>query len=436
MAFVAPSSSWCQLQPRSALLVREITIPSSPSSSSAVTGTTALYGVNKRRGQLGNNVSFDDDGTVRLISNKQKQRRGSNSNNINSSKKTNKRGKSGGVGDNNDEVVISPLLAQWAATEKEDYPSSSTSSSITSFDDVISDNDAEVSYQILDGQSSTMTQQMDALLEEINDMLSTNNCNVPNLVANIVSLANLGSQTSSSSFKTNNRVLLPTLKALLSAKTTTRNNNKKQPQQQQPQQQEHRVASYRLAWAGSDEAICHIGTSLHKVPLARLQEIYLTLGGIGRKWELIEVIRILGPFPNVRNTLRGDVTKLTKLGDTTYTGMKRNESSSISSSSSSSGGSREGVRMEIAYNSMIDGTGKEILASGESRVKYVNLDVWFANEKALVCTTVTSENSGSDDTNKIIRNNDPLRSSVDGSGLLFFVAEDNLEEQLEKLRAA
>ena len=28
---------------------------------------------------------------------------------------------------------------------------------------------------------------------------------------------------------------------------------------------------YRMVWAGSDEAICHVGTGLHKVPLARLQ---------------------------------------------------------------------------------------------------------------------------------------------------------------------
>lgn len=28
---------------------------------------------------------------------------------------------------------------------------------------------------------------------------------------------------------------------------------------------------YRMIWAGSDDAICHVGTGLHKVPLARLQ---------------------------------------------------------------------------------------------------------------------------------------------------------------------
>jgi hypothetical protein len=122
------------------------------------------------------------------------------------------------------------------------------------------------------------------------------------------------------------------------------------------------------------------------------------------------------------------------MGD--VTGMKRNDKSN--SSSGGGGGGREGVRMEIAYNSMIDGTGKEILASGESRVKYVQLDVWFANEKALVCTTVPSlpvpssndENGGGDG------DCDPLSINTNGSQILFFVAEENLEEQLEKLRAA
>jgi hypothetical protein len=391
---------------------------------------------------LGNNVSFDDDGTVRLISNKQKQRRGSSSSNSNNSNKKSTKRTKGGVGD--EEVVISPLLAQWAATDDVD---SSTSTSVNTFDSISDEDDAEVNYQVLDGKisssssSATTTQQMDALLDEINVMLSTTNCNVPSLVAKIVSLVNLGSP-SKSNRSNNDRVLLPTLKALLSAKTTmtTRGNNNKQPP---PQASQQRLASYRLAWAGSDDAICHIGTSLHKVPLARLQEIYLTLGGGGggstsgkSKWELLEVIRILGPFPNVRNTLRGDVTKLTKMGD--VTGMKRNDKSN--SSSGGGGGGREGVRMEIAYNSMIDGTGKEILASGESRVKYVQLDVWFANEKALVCTTTTTvpslpASSSSNDENGD-GDCDPLSINTNGSQILFFVAEENLEEQLEKLRAA
>lgn len=175
--------------------------------------------------------------------------------------------------------------------------------------------------------------------------------------------------------------------------------------------------SYRLAWVGSDDAICHIGTSLHKVPLARLQEMYVLFGY--NKWELLEVIRILGPFPNVRNTLKGGlkVKKLAGVGG--GGGIER----------------REGVRMEISYTSMIDGTGKEILAGKEDNVKVVNLDVWFANEKAIVCTipsTASSDDGDGDESET--GGGDPL--SGDGSNILFFVAEENLDEELEKLRAA
>jgi hypothetical protein len=148
------------------------------------------------------------------------------------------------------------------------------------------------------------------------------------------------------------------------------------------------------------------------------------------KWELIEVIRILGPFPNVRNTLRGNVVGLTKAA--VAAGGGTNEE-------------REVVRMEVSYTSMIDGTGKELLASSSSPppspsgggrgrgndnsgAKRVDLDVWFANDRAIVCTVpapVDADGGGA---------GDPLGGN--GPRVLYFVAEDDLEGALEKLRAA
>lgn len=55
-----------------------------------------------------------------------------------------------------------------------------------------------------------------------------------------------------------------------------------------------KLRNYRMAWAGSDEAVCHLGTGLHNVPLARLEEVFLTLGK--NRIDVKEVIRILGPF--------------------------------------------------------------------------------------------------------------------------------------------
>ena len=225
-------------------------------------------------------------------------------------------------------------------------------------------------------------------------MISTTNCNVPNLISKITSLVDLRT-----SFTNNNQVLLPTLKSITSTKPSFTSSSSADDNDKQP--------SYRLAWVGSDKAICHIGTSLHKVPLARLQEMYLLLGY--NKWELLEVIRILGPFPNIRNTLKGGLKLKKKNGK-------------------SSNHHRECVRMEIAYNSMVDGTGKEILAGKDDNVKYVTLDVWFATDKALVCTTVPDDDDDDEE------EEDPL--SGDGSNMLLFLVEDDLDEALEKLRAA
>jgi len=352
---------------------------------------TALHA--KRRGKLANNVSMDEDGNVRLISNKQKQKLGSSKG---------RRGKKQAGG--GDAAAISPLLAEWAKeedygggaspakTNSETAPSDSAATAAAAnvfvpFDDdddeggfggkkskrnKKSRNKESSPRAVL---SAAQIAQTEELLGKISETLETNGFDVPTLVSDIKALADLNSLT-------NDRTLLPSLKSILSSR---------------PKEDAERPA-YRLAWAGSDEGICHIGTSLHKVPLARLQEMYLLLG-FG-KWELLEVIRILGPFPNVRNTLKGEL-KVNKM----------------------QGVEREGARLEVKYQSMIDGTGKEILAGGD--VKVVGLDVWFANEKAMVCTIPGDDEEGGDD---------PM--SGDGSNMLLFVAEEDVDGQLEKLRAA
>lgn len=341
---------------------------------------TALYGT-KRRGKLASNLSLDDEGKVRgVLSNKSKQKLGSS------------RSKRGGKNKNDDSASISPLLAEWAKEDGDVTVDNASAKSTLSSSDVFvpfNDDKKKKRKDKKDKRSSGIslsvehTAQMDELLEQITEMLSTNNCNVSELVSAIASLADLNSSFS------NDNVLLPTLKSILTMRPATK--EEKQP-------------SYRLAWVGSDNAVCHVGTSLHKVPLARLQEVYLLLGY--NRWELLEVIRILGPFPNVRNTLKGDL-KVKKLG-----GVQK----------------REGVRMEIDYRSMIDGTGKEILAGKEDNVKKVELDVWFANEKAMVCTVPRGDEEDGGEGQV-----DPLGG--DGSQILYFVAEEDLDDALDKLRA-
>lgn len=147
------------------------------------------------------------------------------------------------------------------------------------------------------------------------------------------------------------------------------------------------VENYRLAWVGSDDAICHLGTGLHKVPLARLQELFLTVGR--NRLTCLEVVRIIGPFPNVKNTLIGTP-------------------------------SLKGDDLKICYTSMIDGTGKEILAGKEENKRIVDLKVLFGSRDALLCRVPGEEDAFRDE----------------GKDLLVFVRENDLDTKLETLRVA
>ena len=82
--------------------------------------------------------------------------------------------------------------------------------------------------------------------------------------------------------------------------------------------------------------------------------------------------------------------------------------------------------LRVTYTSMIDGTGKELLAGTDAQT--VDLDVWYASERALVCTVPREETEGGD------KGEDPLAG--DGADVLLFVAEEDVDGQLEKLRAA
>ena len=58
------------------------------------------------------------------------------------------------------------------------------------------------------------------------------------------------------------------------------------------------------------------------------------------------------------------------------------------------------------------------------------MDIWFANEKVIVATVPPP--SGEENGDGGYYEEDPLKG--DGSNVLFFVEEENLDEQLEKLR--
>jgi len=151
---------------------------------------------------------------------------------------------------------------------------------------------------------------------------------------------------------------------------------------------------YRMVWVGSDDAICHIGTGLHKVPLARLQEVFLS---VGKGYvDVQEVIRVLGPFPNVKNSLTGDVKIL-----------------------------NDGRSIKIIYDRMTDGTGKELSAGKTADERTVLMDVLYASEYAIVCKVPNDE-----------FNKEQITLIDDSASLLVFLPEPDLNAALEILRVA
>jgi hypothetical protein len=171
--------------------------------------------------------------------------------------------------------------------------------------------------------------------------------------------------------------------------------------------------NYRLAWVGSDDAVCHVGTGLHKVPLARLQEVFLSSLGRNRL-EILEVIRILGPFPNVKNTLQGNIKYLLP----SPTIITSNTNDVVVEA------------LQVVMDSMVDGTGKEILAGTEDNIRRVNLQVYFADERAIVMVVPPPPNEDGDD-DSLLRA-DPLENN--GANVLVFVQEKEMDEKLEALR--
>jgi len=142
---------------------------------------------------------------------------------------------------------------------------------------------------------------------------------------------------------------------------------------------------YRMIWAGSDDAICHVGSGLHNVPLARLQEVFISF--FKSTIDVYEVIRIIGPFPNVKNTLKGQINY-------------------------------KGTNPSITYTSMIDGTGKEVLAGKEDNQKIVPLDVILATDNIIVWKKPNDSN----DTNNT------------GEDMLIFIREFDMDGRLDILR--
>jgi hypothetical protein len=151
-----------------------------------------------------------------------------------------------------------------------------------------------------------------------------------------------------------------------------------------------------------------LGTGLHKVPLARLQEVFLTMQGKSRI-QVQEVIRILGPFPTIKNNLEGSC-KTDKLTE-------------------------DATAWSITWDSMIDGTGNQLLSGKKENVKTVDLQVYYSDPSVLVAVVPpkSSEDGDSAVDSRMLRS-DPLEQ--DGAHVMVFVREEDLDGKLESLRVA
>jgi len=347
----------------------------------------------KRRGNLGSIVDAGETvaRTTRTVPKKRSKRiskkstSGSSSSGGSSSSSTKKSGKDA------TSSLISPLLQEWASQGEDDEDANEdeimaieTKSKISEKN--VKKSSSKSSKQVQDEERKAL---VESLVQQIQDVLeesSENNKKTTDMDALLGPIQQLLALPNAN---TNLRQLIA---------GSTRHD-------------------YRLTWVGSDAAVCHIGTGLHNVPLARLQEIFLSLIGKSRL-EVLEVIRIIGPFPNVRNTLEGSCS-IGKRGLVYGT----SSSSSSTSSSGSNGLEQTVTQLGVTYDSMIDGTGKQITAGVMDNVRKLEVHIAYCDENVIVAV-VPPEDGG-------VRK-DPLENN--GANILFFCKEEELDEKLDALR--
>ena len=390
---------------------------------------------------------------------------------------------------------VSSSLSQWVATqdfEKDDEmenpplestTATTTSSSSSSSSSTKSKSNNNNKSQQLDYSTTTKyNTRIQSTIASIQEIISSNNFDVSKLLQYISQLVMIQKDINqdigeNNNNNNNNNNILKQL-----------TNNQKKNNQKSKSSSSSSSNDYTLAWVGSDDAICHVGTGLHKVPLARLQDLFMTLGGgtdtntntnttpssnlkipqgllKGSKKNrnsgtatmitVMEVIRILGPFPNVRNTLQGRImnaslfkpsggsgsnasksTSSTAFGHSSSDNKNRKQLpiSTTTNTATATRSSKVGENVVITYDSMTDGLGKEITAGNEGDTRSLGLNILFADENAVVAVVPTNNDGGDDDAGD---DDDELALfGTNGKNVLLFLKEEELDDKLEGLRAA
>jgi hypothetical protein len=153
------------------------------------------------------------------------------------------------------------------------------------------------------------------------------------------------------------------------------------------------MGSWKLTFVSSSDALRVVGSGLHNVPLTKMEDLFITFRGPGPKnksapslVETAEILRVIGPFPNVRNTLAGSFS---------FTG-DRDEA------------------LTLKYDKMVDGNGGVIKASDGSDQRTVRFNGGYVNNKCLVLTAQST--------------------NIDPRHVLVLTRESDMEGELKKLR--
>jgi len=385
-----------------------LTTSKSTSTVSTVSTSTALEGRKIKRQLLSSIVEESGDDGIILSTPKRSKK---------ANKKRNSSGKSGSSSGSGSGV--SSDLASWAAGDgndgNDDDDSTSTS---TTTNERKTTTPAYVPFEPTTKQSKssssprrarqaersqfdkTQLKASQKLTDQLNTILQEGKNNLPDILSAIQNLIDFGAEQQTASSSTSS-----TFQSLVSSK----------------QSQEDQTC-YRLAWVGSDDAICHIGTGQHKVPLARLQEVFLTLQGKNRL-ELYEVISLFGPFPNLRNTLQGSSRVVVPANDNNNNNNNNNSSNDNNNVST----------WKITWESIIDGTGKEYNSSDDKKnQQLVDLQIYFGDLNAIVAVVPPPSDSDNDNDSMMLLRDDPLEAN--GAHVLLFIREDDLDGKLDALR--
>jgi len=124
---------------------------------------------------------------------------------------------------------------------------------------------------------------------------------------------------------------------------------------------------YQLVFVTSDEALCAVGSGLHKVFATKMEDLFISFGPSYMQaesgafgLETAEILRVFGPFPNIRNTFAGDFK--CGVGD----------------------GGSSNSNVVLSYDTMVNGLSQKIKAPDGKDTRRMKGRIPYANSAGLI----------------------------------------------------